>query len=134
MNARKFIAPLIPFTLTFLLVSVAEAGYTWTGVSPSTGGSGSGTSQSFGATVNWDVDNDAAPVGGSIQITIHGGNYMGTVSTNQSYTSAGGTAAFSGTVSFDPPLPSGTSYTIEFRLSFPGPPYTGGTGTTVTVP
>lgn len=132
MKAGKALSFVLATMLISALPSIARADYVWSGVTPTDGGNGSGTTQNVGAIVKWGTS-DAAPTGYGVTVTVAGG-YSGTTTNNITFNNGSGQATFSGSVSFDPPLPSGTKYTITFGLNFSGPPYMEATSTTVTVP
>ena len=132
-NTKSFVA--VAFVL--LVATVAQAAYTYSSVIPTNNGTGSGSSQSVAAVLKWNAT-DTAPHGGGWVVTVKNG-YNGIIGGTSSNNFGNLTASFSGTVTFTPPLPSGSVYTIAFMAPYPnatntGPGGTASTETTVTVP
>lgn len=115
MSVRKYVLTMAMILAFALPPSVSQAAYTWPTITPTSGGNGDGSSQSFGAVINWN-SGDAAitSIGAYAYINIGGPSTI-----NVTYTPNIGSlqATISGNVTFDPALSSGDQYTIVIMAS-----------------
>lgn len=106
---KRFVLAILISVFVLLTPTRSQAAYTWPTVTPTSGGNGSGISQSFGAIINWGSSDDPiTSIGAYAYVNI------GSSNVTCSYTPNIGNlqATVLGTVTFDPGLTTGDQYTI----------------------
>ena len=115
MSMRKTAFSLTAFAIVSLIPSIAQAAFTWTGVTPANNNNGSGSSQAIGAVVDW-LSTDTAPTQNGVSVNVLGG-YSGSTTVKYTTNSGVNKLSFLGTVSFSPALPQGLRTTFLRYLS-----------------
>jgi hypothetical protein len=124
--------------VTIVLLGVAQSSalgaYSWSGVLPITG---NGTTMTLSAAVQWGA-NDGPLTMGTIRYQLtNQGSWTGTATINYTYNYGNLAGTFTNaSITFNPPLPSGTSVQIIYTASGSNGMqyYQSSTAATVTVP